>query len=95
MVVQLARPQLAQPQQDVARRPRRLGLREVGDAEAPLQGWVLERGQLSQDRLGQVGQRRRRGPRVVLAQDVADADAEQLLVLEAVENRIRIRSAAA
>src|SRR5579859_1881448 len=44
----------------------------------------------NQDRLRQVGKRGGRFPNRVLAEDVPDADAKQLGVLEAVQDRVEI-----
>ena len=96
MVAHLPAAELAQAEQDVPgrlTRPRPLG--QVRHAEPLCQRRSLQVRQLHQDRLGQVAQGRGRRLDVVLAEDVADADAQQLLVLEAVQDRLEVGGSAA
>ena len=96
VVTHLPAAQLAERQQGItARLLFACTFFQVRDTKTLDHCWFLQEGNLHQERLGQVAKGDGGCLDGILAQDVADADAEQLLVLEAVENRIRIRSAAA
>src|SRR5262249_29892248 len=96
VVTQFAAAQLAQADQGAAAglaaaRP----VRQVGDAEARQQRRILQGGNLPENRFRQVAQGGRRLADRLLAQDVADADAQQFLVLEAVQDGVGVGGAAA
>ena len=70
-------------------------LRQIRDTKPLPEDRLLQLGDLGQDSFGQVAENRRGRLNAVFAQDVADADAEQLFVLEAVQDWVDVGGAAA
>src|SRR5581483_3397067 len=95
VITHLPAAQFAECQQGVAARLAiACSLAEMRNAKTSCQRRLLEKGDLNQQRLGQVAQGSGRPLNRIFSQDVADADPKQLLVLKTVQNRVRIRGAA-
>src|SRR5262249_12621981 len=92
VVAHLLAAELAESEEDEAARLPGPGAGIAGrrHAETREEHRILERRDLLEDRLGEIAELVGRLEDRVLAEDVADADAEEFLVLEAVQNRIGI-----
>ena len=91
-VVHLAAAELPHREHD---RPRRLARRGRGPAEPLAEPGRLERHHLLHERLGDAGQRGRRGVGVLPAEDVAHAHPQLLRRLEGLEDRLGVHRPAA
>ena len=96
MIAHFAAAQLTQTQHGEATRlsgARPLG--QIGNPEPFIQGRLLHERDLHKDRLGEIAQGAGRRLNRVLAENVADADAQNFLVLKTVQNRLGVRRALA
>src|SRR5207253_1203859 len=66
---------------------------EIRHTKALVEGGLLQNGYLHQQGLREITQRSSRGLNGVLAENIADADAQDFFVLEAVQDRLQVGGA--